>query len=214
MPPKISLHAALRFAWTAYTQHFQLFCALLLAILGGWVVLEIIAWAGSQMGIIGVALSVVAHLGFFVFYAGMQAGILRVCLTIRRGDEPTLAEGFAGFGLGPKLLVAELAYTLAVALGTALLLVPGIFVASRAVFYAFPIVGEKSGIMDGIRRSFDVTEGALTDAALLVGAIVVLNLVGAALVGLGLLVTVPMSALMLTDAWKQRTTAGAMARAA
>jgi hypothetical protein len=215
MPPKISLHAALRFAWTAYKQHFQLFAAMLVAVLGGWVALEILAFTASQMGIIGIIISVVAHLAFGVFYAGMMAGLLRMCLTIRRGEQPTLAEGFGSFDLGPRLMVAGLAYLLAVTLGLVLLVVPGVFVASRWLFYPFPIVSERAGIMVGFKRAADVTNGALPGAAMLFGAIIVLNLVGACVVGLGLLVTIPMSMLMLTDAWKQRTTgAAAMKRAA
>jgi len=215
MPPKISLHAALRFAWTAYAQHFQLFAAMLVAILGGWVALEILAFSVSQMGIIGIIVSVVAHLAFGLFYAGMTAGLWRMCLTIRRGDQPSLTEGFGSFGDAPKLLVAGLGYMLAVMLGTALLIVPGFYVAARWLFYPFPMVGERMGVMDGFKRASDATSGAIPGAAMLFGAVVVLNLVGACVVGLGLLITVPMSMLMLTDAWKQRTTgAAAMARAA
>jgi hypothetical protein len=215
MPPKISLHAALRFAWTAYTQHFQLFAAMLVAILGGWVALEILAFSVSQMGIVGIIISVVAHLAFGVFFAGMSAGLLRMCLTIRRGEQPSLAEGFGSFADGPKLLVAQVAYTLAVTLGIALLVVPGLYVAARWLFYPFPLVSERMGVMDGFKRAADATDGAIVGAATLFGAILVLNLVGACVVGLGLLVTIPMSLLMLTDAWKQRTTAAAtMARAA
>lgn len=215
MPPKISLHAALRFAWMAYTQHFQLFAAMLVATLGGWVALEILAFSVSQMGIIGISISVVAHLAFLFFFAGMSAGQWRMCLTIRRGDQPSLAEGFGSFGDAPKMMVAGLGYTLAVTIGTALLVVPGIYIAARWLFYPFPMVGERMGVMDGFKRAGDATHGAILGSALLLGAVVVLNLVGACVVGLGLLVTIPMSMLMLTDAWKQRTTgAAAMARAA
>jgi uncharacterized membrane protein len=138
-----------------------------------------------------------------------------MCLTIRRGDQPSLGEGFGSFGDAPKLLAAGLVYTLAVTLGTALLVVPGIYLAARWVFYPFPLVSERMGVWDGFKRASDVSAGAIPGAAMLLGAVIVLNLVGACIVGLGLLVSIPMSMLMLTDAWKQRTSGAAtMSRAA
>src|SRR5260370_819177 len=64
----ISIRQAFNFALPIFKKRFGLFTAVLLTILGAWVVLEIVVIAGQRFGIL---LWAVMHLAFLIFVAGV-----------------------------------------------------------------------------------------------------------------------------------------------
>jgi hypothetical protein len=71
----ISIGQAVDFAWPTFKKHFALSTAILLTIVGAWLALEIVVIAGQRFGIV---LWAAAHLAFFIFFAGIEVGWLRI----------------------------------------------------------------------------------------------------------------------------------------
>ena len=198
----ISTRAAFRFAWRTLTKRIGLFAAILLTFVAAWVVLEVVVVKGQQFGIL---LWAVAHVAFLLFFAGLEAGLVSVCLDLHDGGAPTFASAFARLALAPKVLAGQIIYLLLVVVGLALLVVPGIYLAARLGLFSFRLVEGESNLAAAFRQSAALSKGALGQLSLLITALLLLNVLGAAVLGLGLFVTVPLSALMVASLYRQLT---------
>jgi hypothetical protein len=136
-------------------------------------------------------------------FAGLEVGLLRVCLDLHAGRQPAFAEAFRHFRAAPQFLAGQLTYLLAVVAGLALLIVPGLYLASRYAFFGFSLVTGEANLLGSFRRSAALSAGALARLARLLALLLVLNVLGACVLGLGLLVTGPVSVLALTHVYQQ-----------
>ncbi len=197
---QISIGEAVDFAWSAYRRRWRLLTGVLVAMIGAWVVLEGIVVATQRLGILAWAL---AHIAFFLCFAGMEVGLLRISLALEDGRNPRLADAFNHFDLAPVFLAGQLLYLAMVLAGLVLLVVPGIFLAARFALFGFQIASGNVGVLRGFKQSADLTRGATGRLAATLVTLFVFNLLGAAVLGVGLFVTVPISVLMMASIDRQ-----------
>jgi hypothetical protein len=95
---QISIGEAVDFAWSAYRRRWRLFTSVVLAMLGAWVVLEVVVFTTQPLGILAWALE---HIAFVFCFAGIEVGLLRISLALDDGRNPRLADAFNHFNLGP-----------------------------------------------------------------------------------------------------------------
>ena len=93
--------------------------------------------------------------------------------------------------LGLKMLLLPL-----LLIGLALLVLPGLYATARLGPAFFIVVRGRAGPLEALRLSAQLTRGSSGRLLLLSLFLLVFNLLGAAFLGLGLLVTVPISVLM------------------
>ncbi len=200
---QLSTGQALAWAWPIFRRLSGLFAAVLLTVAGAWAALEVAVIAGQRLGAWWWA---AAHLAFLVFFAGVEAGLLRIGLVLYDGGEPSFADAFGRLALGPKLLAGQVIYLLLVAVGLALLVVPGIYLGVRYALFGFCLVASGSGEA-GLLRSFQesarLSAGSGWRLLALLAGLLALNALGASLLGLGLFVTIPLSVLVLAGAYRQ-----------
>jgi hypothetical protein len=196
----ISVPRALVFAWPTYKNHWRLFLAILLSILAAWIALEIVVITGQGFGLL---LWITAHLAFLIFFACAQVGFLRTCLALRDNREASLADTFAPFSLGIRFLAALAIYALMVAVGLALLVAPGIYLGARYAFFGYSFAKGEPSIGKAFRSAAHFTAGTIPELAAILVALLLFNLLGAAVLGIGLLITISVSGLFLTDIYRQ-----------
>jgi hypothetical protein len=199
----ISIRQVFNFAWPIFNKRFGLFTAVLLTVFGAWVALEIVVITGQRFGIL---LWVGAHLAFLIFVAGIEVGFLQICIALLDGGEPTFADIFRHLALAPKFLAGQVLYLLMVVLGLLLLVVPGVYLGARYALFSFCMVAGKTNLMRSFQQSVILSMGAKTDLLWILVVLFLLNALGASLLGLGLLITVPLSVLMMTSVYRQLST--------
>lgn len=199
----ISLRQAFNFAWPIFRRRCGLFTAVLLTIFGAWAALEIVVIASQRFGIL---LWVVMHLAFLIFVAGIEVGFLQICFSLYDGREPTFADIFTHLALGPKFLAGQMIYLLIVVIGLLLLVLPGLYLSVRYSLFGFCMVAGGTNLRDSFQQSAILSTGAKAYLLRILGALLVLNTLGASLLGLGLFVTVPLSVLMMTAVYQQLIT--------
>ena len=199
----ISTRDAFRFAWRALTQHFGLFAAILLTFVAAWIILEVVVIGGQRFGLV---LWAVAHAAFVIFVAGLEAGFARLCLELYDGHAPTFTDAFARLALGPKFLAGQLIYLLLVVVGLVLLVVPGIYMAARLAWFSLRLVDGEANLIGSFRQSAALSKGAMGQLSLLMVALFLLNVLGAAVLGLGLVVTVSLSVLVMAAVYRRLMT--------
>jgi hypothetical protein len=142
-------------------------------------------------------------LAFFILFAGLEAGLLRICLALSDGGDARYRDVFSVLGLGPTFLSAQLLYLGLVVFGLALLVVPGVYVAARYSLFGFAVAAGERDIIESLRKSSALTAGVRGRLAAIVAALLLLNILGAALLGVGLLATIPFSMLTMTSVYCQ-----------
>jgi hypothetical protein len=118
-----------------------------------------------------------------------------------RNETPTLADSFAPFTArqGDYLLVG-----LATSAG-ALLCGVGVLVTSLLFIFAPLFVVQGADYKQALKRSKDLVMAHLSDMIVLALLVALLNLAGAMLCGVGLLVSIPMTTLAIAKAFEQLT---------
>lgn len=196
----ISLRLAVTFAGSTVKTHFGLFARVLLTLVGAWVALEIVVITGQRCGIL---LWIIAHFSFLIFFAGVELGILQICLAFYEGKDPTYADAFKYLKLGPKFLAGQVLYISLVAIGLPLLIFPGVYAGVRCSLFGFCMVAGDVDLIRSFKQSAILTEGSAMRLFWILMALLSLNVLGTALLGIGLFITLPLSILTLTAVYQQ-----------
>jgi hypothetical protein len=134
-------------------------------------------------------------------------GVTRISLRLHDGGTATVRDLFTVEGpLLWRYFLASLLYALIVAVGTILLVIPGIIFAVRYVFYGYAVVDRGALPMESMRQSAEATKGVWGNVSLFGLVLILLNILGAILLGVGLLLTAPTSA--IAAAWVYRRLTG------
>lgn len=146
--------------------------------------------------VIAVMESISAGLGF-VIAAPLTAGYYIVAQKIKHGQEIKFEHFFDGFNknLG-KLVLLSLVSTIFIVIGLVLCVVPGIYLAI-AYSFAVPLVYFADyDFMEAMDASRKWISKQFFDFFIFVLVLLVMNIIGAVVYGIGLLVTIPLSYIM------------------
>ena len=196
----ISFGHAFRFAWATFRLRYGLFLVSLLTLFIAWVVLEIAVIAGQHLGLWW---WIVAHLTFLFFFAGIEAGLLGIALALCEDREPTYFDVFKHLANGPIFLTGQLVYLLIVAGGLLLLVIPGLYLGARYSFFGFGLLARDASLTQSFRQSAKLSAGRSGNLFGVLVFLSIINVLGAGLLGLGLLITVPLSVLTMAALYRQ-----------
>ena len=134
--------------------------------------------------------------------ATFTLGLFKIYLRYRDGETPILENLIDGVQRFYVLMGASIVASFAVVIGLVLFLLPGIVVLLRLMFVGFVIVDERVGPIDAIQRSWDITRGHTLDLFLFYILLCGVNLLGAACLLVGLLVSIPITGLALAYVYR------------
>jgi uncharacterized membrane protein len=118
---------------------------------------------------------------------------IRYALSVHDGRPLGARELFPSAKSFVDYLAVSILYGLLVLAGLVLLVVPGIYFAVRYGFVGYVVADGRADPLGAFRRSSELTRGARFRLLWFAIVLVLLNLVGAALAGVGLLFTIPTS---------------------
>ena len=157
---------------------------------------------GDSMSLSGIVVCVLCLflLGLFLM------GYLKNCFQTMDGEEPQ----FSAYGQESRKLLNFLAayviFFVITALGFALLIIPGIYLSLRLQFYLASMVDENTGIIESLKRSWEITKGYSLELFILSLIIVLISLIGTIALFIGVFVAIPLIALMYGCAFRKLTT--------
>ena len=197
--PNISFRQSIHWAWTQFKDNPTFYIGTVLTFFASWVILELIVIAGQKLGAI---FNLAVHITFLIVFSGLQLGFTKICMDIYAGNNPPYMELFNSINQGAKFLIAQLIYLLMFLVGLLLLIVPGLYLAEKFAFFRFDMVEKDSSILDSFRASATLTNHSTGKIAFYIFLLLLLNIFGAMFMGLGLLITVPVSALTMTSLYQ------------
>lgn len=141
-------------------------------------------------------LSLVITLVSIVVTIVLELGLIRMYLDLVDSDrEDSLKVLWSQGKRFWSYLGASILLGVGVLIGLILLIVPGIYIALTYQFFSYLIVDKELGALEALKRSGEITKGVKWQLLGFSLALLALNLVGALLLLVGLLVTIPVSAL-------------------
>jgi uncharacterized membrane protein len=191
-----SVGNAIGWGWKKFQQNIGPLVIVALAILGVLVVIAILQ-AIADNNFLSLLLSLIE----LVVNVVISAGIVKAALEVTAGRPIELGTMFKGYSI-PQLVIAALLTTLFIMLGLIALIIGAIVVAFFLSFTTYYIVDQGQAAWDAIKSSFNFTKTHAGDLVLLFLAIIGLNIVGACLCGVGLLVTIPVTILAQAYAFR------------
>jgi hypothetical protein len=196
----VSLREAFAFAKKAYKNHFKLLIASMLTFFASWVLLEIIVIAGQKLGIV---LWVVAHMTFFIIFASLEVGFIQICLSLVDGQDVSYSNLYSSLASGSSFLIGQLLYLSIFLVGLVLLIFPGLYWGTQYAMSGFCMVANSTHPIIGFQDSVQISKKSKFSLFIFNIVIVLLNLLGASLLGIGMLLSVPLSVLMKASIFRQ-----------
>lgn len=131
-------------------------------------------------------------------------GVTKVVLMVY--DEEDIPGFSVIFGQLPSLLPGigiSLVSIVIIMFGLLFLIIPGIWFSIALSFATYYLVDRDGGVFDSLRMSWNITKGHIVQIFLFTLAIVGLNILGFLALGVGLLVTVPVSMIAYGSVYRQ-----------
>ncbi len=137
-------------------------------------------------------------------------GMIRAALAILDGGRPSVEQLVSTKDIGPYI-IASLLVALVVTVGLFLCVIPGLIAGFLLQFYGYAIIDRKtdsvttapeSSPTGAMRASFEVVAANVGPLILLAVLCFVVNVAGALLCGVGLLVSLPVTAIAIAYAWR------------
>jgi hypothetical protein len=185
-----------RIAWAAFKADWRVFVMSQLILVGMWVSLELAVVALHSWGLIP---WLALHIAFLLVFSGVLVGIQAMAMQVVDGTAPALSVLPQMLNRGPSFLFAACLYTVGSICGLLLLVAPGIYFAVRYSFFGYVIGSKRVSALKALREAGDMTQGRWWRVCGFLLSLLALNLVGAAMLGLGLLVSFPLSLLAATS---------------
>ncbi len=132
----------------------------------------------------------------------LSLGFTKIMLLLVQDEFVRVADMFNNFRIFLSYFVASFLYGIAVTLGIFLLVLPGIFIAIRFQFFPYFIIEEKTSSFTALKKSYDLSQNLTLELFLFGVAVVVLNIVGILLFGIGIVFTYPLTTMATAVIYK------------
>lgn len=202
-PPQLSVGAAIGYGWEKYKANAGPWIAICLL---SFVVSLFVqfAFSGFSFNNESLFLSLLASLVSFVVSTLFKAAFTNGALSELDGQRATFSTFFNFRNLGAVFIVAIIV-GIATVIGFILLIIPGLIVMFLTWYALTFAIDRDMDAITAIKASFELTSKNVGPLFLLALACVGLNIVGAILCGLGLLVTIPLTLIASTYAYRVLT---------
>lgn len=171
---------AIKFGWVTVTANLGLFIVAML------IVLMINVFPVYTESIVVTLVSV-------VFTMVVTLGVMRMALRFVDRGRGELVDLFAKIPLIVPYLIASIIVGVVTTVGFFLLIIPAIYWGLRLQFFGWVIVDKDVGPFQAIQESWEITRGSAWQLFLMWWVLFFVNVLGLLALGIGLLVTVPLS---------------------
>ena len=195
----VDIGGAISYGWNKFMANAG---PLIVGILFIWVVNVILFAIGIPIGRSGFFVQLLWQVVVIVISAVVSLGIVRMALAVVNGQPLELSMAIPS---GPMLVpyaITGVLVGLIIGVGIVLCVIPGILAATFLIFSSFAVLDENLQPGDAIKRSYDLVKSNLVGVLGFIIICFLINLVGAILCGIGLLVTWPLTIVAGAYVWK------------
>lgn len=199
--PTLDMRKTFSFGWKVFIENAVLFIACEIVIVALWGALELFTFELDERNW-GLALKLATHLLYLILNAGLWVGLFAIAMAAAEGKKLQLSLLVSKMQKGPEFLIGQLVFIALFLAGLVVLIAPGFYWAGRVLFFPFKMAGDQETLIQAFRSSLTLTEGLEWQMAKFWALLLLFNILGAALLGVGLIVTIPVSLLALAKAFQ------------
>lgn len=194
-----SVESAISYGWNTTKNNLGLFILLFLVV---WVVELILSYLSGAVSRNAPLLGILFSLIEYVVGLFLQMNLIKIALEVYDNRQPRLEDLFVVPAHWVSYLIAGVIFGIVVGIGFVIFIIPGLYMLTRWLFFGYAIVDQGAGATQSLGASWELTKGHVLGVFLLVLALLVINLIGALLFGIGLLVSAPISLMASTYAYR------------
>lgn len=196
MQPVFTIKEAISFGWKKTIENVVFLSTLTLC-------LFVISFAFSNIKEDVLTTSLFSILNLFISYFTMFT-FVKIGFKIFRGEKPDVKDIFTlnwkMFGL---YVIGSILSSIISVIGFILLIIPGVYLSVRLSIFAFALIDEDLKPVSALKRSMDLSKGRFWQLFWLTLVLGLLNIVGVIAFGIGVLVTVPLTALAMVYVYEK-----------
>jgi len=195
-----SIKESIKYGWTKFKENkeISLLTTLLLVAVG-------LLSDGKEMHF-G---SFLFNLAVIIFMIIIRIGYNKIFLRINDGEKPKFTEIFQEYKIFWRYLGVSILVPLTVLGGLILFIIPGLIWLVRFSFAPIIVIDTSVGPINSMKESYAITKGSFWKLVLFWLVIGLINLLGLILMGVGLLVSIPVSTLAYVQIYRTLTKARA-----
>jgi uncharacterized membrane protein len=160
------------------------------------------SWSTTSMGLGGILISIVGWFVSLIVGAAIQSGYISGVLDIANGQEVSVGSFFRPRNVG-QVIIAGLIVGVITTIGFFLCIIPGVIASIMLIFTIVALLDRNLSPVDAVKTSFELSKANFGNVFVTWLAMVATAFVGALLCGVGLIVAVPVAALILVYAWRR-----------
>jgi uncharacterized membrane protein len=165
------------------------------------------AFSYSVSGPASIIVAIIGWIVMVVVGAAIQSAYISGVLDIANGQQVTYGSFFKPRNVG-NVIIAGLIVGILTSIGLALCVIPGLVVMIFTLFTIVALLDRNLSPVDAIKASFDVAKAKFGQVLLTWLVMAVVAIIGAVLCGVGLLVAIPLVALIEVYAWRRLSGGG------
>lgn len=142
-------------------------------------------------------------IGFWLLSQLTELGSQAISLKLVDGKKAQVGDLFGQKNKLIQGILGSLIYAFVVIFGFILLVIPGIWLGTRLQFFRLLIVDRNLRATDALAESWKITKGHVWHLLGLFLVLIVMNILGALLMGIGLLVTAPITMLVMAIVYRK-----------
>ncbi len=143
------------------------------------------------------------HFIGWIVGAIVDIGFYKSALMIYDGIKPGFDQLYKNWRLVISWIVSSILFTIMFAIGLLLLIFPAFWVLAAFGFFPYFVVDKQAGPVEALQESARITKGYRWQVLGLMIAMILLNMLGILLFFVGILVTAPLSILIMTTAYRK-----------
>lgn len=202
MEPKFTISDVFKTAWSCTKAQIWVLCGLLI----GFTIISMIISLFAMPAQTSITGQIIVNLIMVIISSAFYLGYCKNLFQALDGEEPQ----FSAYGQQSRKIftffITSLIYSIIIIIGLALFIVPGIYLAIRLQFASAFIVEEDSGIIESLKRSWEITKGQGVQLFMLLLVMILIILVGFILVIVGVFVAIPVVYMMYCYAFRKLNT--------
>jgi hypothetical protein len=197
MQHHFSISESLRFGWHKTKTHSRLLFQVLLTLFAVQVASAIVS---RVLGHTLLGIAAIVALTVIMLFLGV--GLTVIALKLARGEHSSYSDIMPKGELVWRFLVAGILSGIFMAIGLVLLIIPGIYLMMRYSMVRFAVI-DGASITESLRKSAELTRGSKWHLLGFILVIILINIVGALLLLVGLLVTIPVTMVAYADVYQK-----------
>jgi len=187
---KFSKIGAIKFGWEIFKKRPWFLVGVTLVY---WLFNYFLQTLTGQLTELNMSLGILFNVIYLCVSVLLITGWTKITLRYADGEQASFSELFYQYHLFVKVTLSSILYFLIVFFGTILLIVPGIIWSMKYQFYIYFIIDKGVGPIEAFKMSANITKGYKWELFLFFLLWICVNLLGVMALGVGLLVTMPVT---------------------